>query len=106
MRELLLHRGRVGALAWAGHTLATGGQDRRIVLSDLRAPDPTARLAGHRAEVCGLKVCRGAGSMRSACTGAHVLSRTCSNAAARRLSAEVLISSLCSTLHKLPACFS
>ena len=56
MRELRLHRGRVGALAWAGHTLATGGQDRRIVLSDLRAPDPAARLAGHRAEVCGLKV--------------------------------------------------
>lgn len=40
VRELRLHRGRVGALAWAGHTLATGGQDRRIVLSDLRAPDP------------------------------------------------------------------
>ena len=56
VRELRLHRARVGALAWAGHTLATGGQDRRIVLSDLRAPDPAARLAGHRAEVCGLKV--------------------------------------------------
>ena len=67
MRELRLHRGRVGALAWAGHTLATGGQDRRIVLSDLRAPDPAARLAGHRAEVCGLKVCRGAGSTNRAC---------------------------------------
>ncbi len=55
MRELCAHRGRVGALAWGGHTLATGGQDRRILLTDLRAPAPAARLAGHKAEVCGLK---------------------------------------------------
>jgi hypothetical protein len=55
VRELCLHRGRVGALAWGGHTLATGGQDRRILLTDLRAPAPAARLAGHKAEVCGLK---------------------------------------------------
>ena len=83
MRELRLHRGRVGALAWAGHTLATGGQDRRIVLSDLRAPDPTARLAGHRAEVCGLKVCHGAGSMQRTCRNSACLVKERSKKAAR-----------------------
>jgi len=44
-----------GALARGGHTLATGKQDRRILLTDLRAPTPAARLAGHKAEVCSLE---------------------------------------------------
>jgi cell division cycle 20-like protein 1 (cofactor of APC complex) len=56
VRTLGGHRGRVGSLAWSASTLASGSRDRTILQRDVRAPeDFTARLAGHRSEVCGLR---------------------------------------------------
>jgi len=50
------HSARVGALAWNGTTLATGGRDNAILMHDVRIREHlTATLAGHEQEVCGLK---------------------------------------------------
>ncbi|KAF4672612.1 substrate-specific activator of APC-dependent proteolysis [Perkinsus chesapeaki] len=49
------HSGRVGALAWNGSRLATGGRDHSILLRDTRSPGHNVdKLIGHRQEVCGL----------------------------------------------------
>ena len=56
VRTLGGHRGRVGAVSWCGHSLATGSRDRAVLVRDSRAPgDVISRLAGHRSEVCGLR---------------------------------------------------
>jgi len=56
VRTLGGHRGRVGAVSWCGHSLATGSRDRAVLVRDARAPgDVISRLAGHRSEVCGLR---------------------------------------------------
>jgi len=66
VRTLGGHRGRVGAMAWCGPSLATGSRDRSILSRDVRAPPGpageddggdavTARLGAHRSEVCGLR---------------------------------------------------
>ncbi|KAK9826466.1 hypothetical protein WJX81_002430 [Elliptochloris bilobata] len=55
VRRLRAHRGRVGALAWAGPLLASGSWDRTIRLTDVRAPGCGSCLGGHASEVCGLK---------------------------------------------------
>jgi cell division cycle 20-like protein 1, cofactor of APC complex len=69
------HRGRVGAMAWSGPTLATGSRDRTILQRDVRAPPGpsaddadavTARLGAHRSEVCGLRWSPGGGGGRPA----------------------------------------
>lgn len=67
VRTLPGHTARVGSLAWNSHVLASGSRDRTILLHDPRAASVggagsssgggsvTARLAGHKQEVCGLK---------------------------------------------------
>jgi WD40 repeat protein len=46
----------VGALAWYGNLLASGGKDRLIKLHDPRVSnDAVVSLSGHTYEVCGLK---------------------------------------------------
>lgn len=56
VRSLTGHKSRVTALSWGAHVLATGGKDRVIYLRDLRSPAQyAAKLAGHRAEICGLR---------------------------------------------------
>jgi cell division cycle 20-like protein 1 (cofactor of APC complex) len=50
-------RSRVGVMAWGSSVLSSGSRDRSILQRDVRAAEPlVARLAGHRSEVCGLKV--------------------------------------------------
>jgi len=56
VRSMARHRGRVGALAWSGSTLFTGGRDGQVLHWDLRAPARAAPpLGAHRQEVCGLR---------------------------------------------------
>ena len=51
------HRARVGALAWSSGLLSSGSRDRSILQRDIRtAESSVSKLAGHRSEVCGLKV--------------------------------------------------
>ncbi|KAF4758831.1 substrate-specific activator of APC-dependent proteolysis, partial [Perkinsus olseni] len=55
IHDALGHSGRVGALAWSGSRLATGGRDHSILLRDTRSPQRNVdKLIGHRQEVCGL----------------------------------------------------
>ena len=56
VRRLRGHSARVGALAWNGTQLATGGRDNAILMHDVRIREHlTGTLAGHEQEVCGLK---------------------------------------------------
>ena len=56
LRSMDGHSQRVGALAWNGPMLSSGGRDARIVQHDVRAQQHlTATLKGHTQEVCGLK---------------------------------------------------
>ena len=55
LRVLRGHAARVGSLAWAGASLASGGRDSAVLTHDVRARDHvTARLTAHTGEVCGL----------------------------------------------------
>lgn len=57
VRVLEGHKARVGTMAWGSYVLSSGSRDRTILQRDVRAPDAfTAKLTGHRSEVCGLKV--------------------------------------------------
>lgn len=50
-------RARVGTMAWGAHVLSSGSRDRTILQRDVRAPEHfSAKLQGHRSEICGLKV--------------------------------------------------
>jgi cell division cycle 20-like protein 1 (cofactor of APC complex) len=56
VRNLPGHNGRVGALAWNNWLLSSGSRDKDILHRDLRCKsDFTAKLVGHKQEVCGLK---------------------------------------------------
>ena len=57
VRSYADHKGRVGALAWAGPLLATGGKDRAIVLRDVRSPRIAESVlkSAHASDVTGLK---------------------------------------------------
>lgn len=56
VRQWSPHNARVGALAWNGWTLTSGGRDARIVHSDVRSRNaPYAALVSHQEEICGLK---------------------------------------------------
>lgn len=56
IRRIEGHTARVGSLAWNGLLLSSGSRDRSVLHRDLRAPDAfTAKLSGHKQEVCGLK---------------------------------------------------
>jgi len=56
VRTMMGHTGRVGALAWNGHTLSSGSRDRRILQRDTRAATLfQEELLGHKQEVCGLE---------------------------------------------------
>lgn len=56
VRTLPGHGGRVGALAWNNWLLSSGSRDKEILHRDLRcAKDFTAKLSGHKQEICGLK---------------------------------------------------
>mmetsp|Transcript_7431 Transcript_7431/g.19320 ORF Transcript_7431/g.19320 Transcript_7431/m.19320 type:complete len:495 (-) Transcript_7431:239-1723(-) len=56
LRTMSGHQARVGTLSWSGNTLSSGSRDRSILHHDVRVPQQyTARLTGHRQEVCGLK---------------------------------------------------
>jgi cell division cycle 20-like protein 1 (cofactor of APC complex) len=66
LRRLDGHRSRVGALAWLGSALTSGGRDRIILHRDTRTPaaagvggdgEPADGLVlrGHKQEVCGLR---------------------------------------------------
>jgi cell division cycle 20-like protein 1 (cofactor of APC complex) len=59
VRTMAGHRARVGTQAWSSHILSSGSRDRSILQRDVRVPEPfVAKLAGHRSEVCGLRVRR------------------------------------------------
>eukprot|EP01018_Ginkgo_biloba_P031840 Gb_30041 [translate_table: standard] len=56
LRALRGHRARVGALAWNGPILTTGGLDGLIFNHDVRIRDSIIEIyRGHEQEVCGLK---------------------------------------------------
>lgn len=56
LRTLEGHRARVGTQAWGGSVLSSGSRDRCILHRDIRCAEHyTAKLSGHRSEVCGLK---------------------------------------------------
>lgn len=56
IRTMSGHKQRVGCMSWSRHTMATGSRDRNILLRDIRAQDNfSAKLMGHRSEVCGLR---------------------------------------------------
>jgi len=56
IRKMKGHIQRVGALSWNSYVVSSGGRDRMIYHRDIRSQnDYTAKLAGHRQEVCGLK---------------------------------------------------
>ena len=56
LRTLRGHSARVGALAWNGPTLATGGRDSTILNHDVRIRNHViGTMAAHEQEVCGLK---------------------------------------------------
>lgn len=56
LRTLRGHSARVGALAWNGPTLATGGRDNMILNHDVRIRNHViGSMAAHEQEVCGLK---------------------------------------------------
>ena len=56
VRTLRGHSARVGALAWNGTQLATGGRDTSVLLHDVRIREHlTNTLQVHTQEVCGLK---------------------------------------------------
>jgi cell division cycle protein 20 (cofactor of APC complex) len=66
VRNLPGHAARVGALAWNGHTLTTGGRDAAVLHHDVRAREHVVgRLRGHEQEVCGLKWSPGGGQLAS-----------------------------------------
>ncbi|CAD7705443.1 unnamed protein product [Ostreobium quekettii] len=57
LRVLNGHWGRVGAVRWGPHIMASGSRDCTIRLTDVRVGDALIQeLRGHRAEVCGLEV--------------------------------------------------
>ena len=56
VRSLYGHTARVSSIAWNKSIVSTGSRDHSILHRDLRSPqDYTAKLVGHRQEVCGLK---------------------------------------------------
>lgn len=56
VRTMEGHRARVGTMAWGSQVLSSGSRDRNILQRDIRVSEPyTAKLVGHRSEVCGLK---------------------------------------------------
>ncbi|KAI8903753.1 WD40-repeat-containing domain protein [Gorgonomyces haynaldii] len=56
IRDIRGHKARVGALAWNGNVLTSGGRDRTIYCRDMNDPtDYTHKFSAHRQEVCGLK---------------------------------------------------
>lgn len=56
VRTLRGHSARVGALAWNGTQLATGGRDTSVLVHDVRIREHlTSTLSAHSQEVCGLK---------------------------------------------------
>lgn len=56
VRNLPGHNGRVGALTWNNWLLSSGSRDKEILHRDLRcSQDFTAKLLGHKQEICGLK---------------------------------------------------
>ena len=76
------HKQRVGTQAWSSHMLSSGSRDRSILQRDVRVPDPfVQRLAGHKSEVCGLRVRRGVLGRRvgggGQCGGADVCEMRC-----------------------------
>ncbi|KAI8564424.1 hypothetical protein RHMOL_Rhmol03G0180600 [Rhododendron molle] len=56
VRSLEGHQKRVGALAWNGHILTSGSQDKSIINHDVRVGNSLiSRVRTHASEVCGLK---------------------------------------------------
>jgi len=56
LRALEGHHERVGALAWNGPILTTGGLDGIVINHDVRMREPIVQTyRGHTQEVCGLK---------------------------------------------------
>ena len=56
LRSMDGHSARVGALAWNGPMLSSGGRDSRIIHHDVRVQQhKVGVLRGHTQEVCGLK---------------------------------------------------
>ena len=56
LRALEGHHERVGALAWNGPILTTGGLDGIVINHDVRMPEHIVQTyRGHTHEVCGLK---------------------------------------------------
>ncbi|KAI4351186.1 hypothetical protein L6164_005566 [Bauhinia variegata] len=56
VRNLEGHDRRVAAIAWNGHILTSGSQDKSIINHDVRVRNNVvSRLNTHREEVCGLK---------------------------------------------------
>jgi cell division cycle 20-like protein 1 (cofactor of APC complex) len=56
VRKMEGHTARVGSIAWNNWLISTGSRDRSVLHRDLRAPDNfSAKLSGHKQEVCGLK---------------------------------------------------
>lgn len=65
--------------AWSSHMLASGSRDKSVLLRDVRVPEHYIdKLAGHRSEVCGLKVRQGTAWW----TGAEAAFGLCAAAAA------------------------
>lgn len=56
LRSMRGHTGRVGALSWMGHMVASGSRDSTVMLHDVRRQQHlTATLQAHVQEVCGLE---------------------------------------------------
>ncbi|KAK9271527.1 hypothetical protein L1049_001887 [Liquidambar formosana] len=55
VRSLGGHQRRVGTIAWNGHILTSGSQDKSIINHDVRARNSSSCIRAHTQEVCGLK---------------------------------------------------
>lgn len=55
LRQIPGHLGRVGTCRWNKSIVTTGGIDKIVIHSDIRAPEAFCRFKAHSEEICGLE---------------------------------------------------
>ncbi|PON71073.1 Guanine nucleotide-binding protein, beta subunit [Parasponia andersonii] len=73
VRSLEGHAGRVGTVAWNGHILTSGSQDKSIINHDARVGNNVvSRSEAHTEEICGLKWSEGGKMLASGGNENHI----------------------------------